>query len=192
MLFSLLEASAVLCALAYMVLVAREHIACWAFAFVSTALFTYVFFEAALSFSMLLNIYYMVMAGYGFWQWRQPNNQDEATSIHTRNPTFHLMLIGVGLLVSAVLIAWTMEYSFNQAMLIGVLDIVVSVFSIMATVMVAHKVYENWFYWMAINAAAVVLYSLSGLYMSAGLFVVYFVFSLYGWREWRGLIIHRA
>ena len=192
MLFSLLEASAVMCALAYMVLVAREHIACWAFAFVSTALFTYVFFEAALSFSMLLNIYYMVMAGYGFWQWRQPNNQVATTSIHTRNPTFHLMLIGVGLLVSAVLIAWTMEYSFNQAMLIGVLDIVVSVFSIMATVMVAHKVYENWFYWMAINAAAVVLYSLSGLYMSAGLFVVYFVFSLYGWREWRALIIHRA
>jgi len=192
MLFSLLEASAVLCALAYMVLVAREHIACWVFAFVSTALFTYVFFEAALSFSMLLNIYYMVMAGYGFWQWRQPNNQVPATSIHTRNPTFHLMLIGVGLLVSAVLIAWTMEYAFNQAMLIGVLDIVVSVFSIMATVMVAHKVYENWFYWMAINAAAVVLYSLSGLYMSAGLFVVYFVFSLYGWREWRGLIVHRA
>jgi nicotinamide mononucleotide transporter len=57
---------------------------------------------------------------------------------------------------------------------------------------VAHKVYENWFYWMAINAAAVVLYSLSGLYMSAGLFVVYFVFSLYGWREWRALIAHRA
>jgi nicotinamide mononucleotide transporter len=192
MLFSLLEAGAVVCALAYMVLVAREHIACWAFAFLSTALFTYVFFEAALSFSMLLNIYYMVMAGYGFWQWRQPNNQVPATSIHTRNPTFHLMLIGVGLLVSAVLIAWTMEYAFNQAMLIGVLDIVVSVFSIMATVMVAHKVYENWFYWMAINAAAVVLYSLSGLYMSAGLFVVYFVFSLYGWREWRGLIVHRA
>ena len=192
MLFSLLEASAVLCALAYMVLVAREHIACWVFAFVSTALFTYVFFEAALSFSMLLNIYYMVMAGYGFWQWRQPNNQVPATSIHTRNPTCRLMLIGVGLLVSAVLIAWTMEYAFNQAMLIGVLDIVVSVFSIMATVMVAHKVYENWFYWMAINAAAVVLYSLSGLYMSAGLFVVYFVFSLYGWREWRELIAHRA
>ena len=192
MLFSLLEASAVMCALAYMVLVAREHIACWGFAFVSTALFTYVFFEAALSFSMLLNIYYMVMAGYGFWQWHQPNNQVAAISIHTRNPTFHLVLIGVGLLVSAVLIAWTMEYSFNQAMLIGVLDIVVSVFSIMATVMVAHKVYENWFYWMAINAAAVVLYSLSGLYMSAGLFVVYFVFSLYGWREWRELIAHRA
>ena len=217
MLFSLLEAGAVVCALAYMVLVAREHIACWAFAFLSTALFTYVFFEAALSFSMLLNIYYMVMAGYGFWQWRQPNNQatdsatkintatcaadtradgspqtKTATSIHTRNPTFHLMLISVGLLVSAVLIAWTMEYSFNHAMLVGVLDIVVSVFSIIATVMVAHKVYENWFYWMAINAAAVVLYSLSGLYMSAGLFVVYFVFSLYGWREWRGLIAHRA
>ena len=200
MLFNLLEVGAVLCALAYMILVAREHIACWAFAFVSTALFTIVFFEAALSFSMLLNLYYMVMAGYGYWQWRQPTDKvvNPSTSIHTRHPTFHLILISVGLLISAVLIAGTLDMvntvgdTFNQAMLIGILDIVVSVFSVMATVMVAHKVYENWFYWMAINASAVVLYSLSELYMSAGLFVIYFVFSLYGWREWRGLIAQRT
>ena len=188
MLFSLLEAGAVICALAYMVLVAREHIACWAFAFISTALFTYVFFEAALSFSMLLNIYYMVMAGYGYWQWRQPalHSSDTKTAIHTRSSTFHVRLIGVGLLVCAVLISLSVDTSMDKAMWVGVLDIMVSVFSVIATVMVAHKVYENWFYWMAINAAAVVLYSLSELYMSAGLFVIYFVFSIYGWREWRG------
>ena len=184
MLFSLLEVGAVLCALAYMVLVAREHIACWFFAFVSTALFTVVFFEAALSFSMALNMYYMVMAGYGYWQWHQGTGRSAQAplSVQPRPLSFHLWVIASGSIVSAALI-WS-----SSATWINALDIIMSVFSVLTTVMVAHKVYENWFYWMVINAMAVVIYSASGLTMSAALFVVYIVFAIYGWREWRGVL----
>jgi len=194
MLFSLLEVGAVLCALAYMVLVAREHIACWFFAFVSTALFTVVFFEAALSFSMALNIYYMVMAGYGYWQWQQgtTGGSEPALSVQPRPLRFHLWVIAAGSIISAVLIGFTSTDSANTDWLntnwINALDIVMSVFSVLTTVMVAHKVYENWFYWMVINALAVIIYSASGLTVSAGLFVVYILFAIYGWREWRGLV----
>lgn len=194
MLFSLLEVGAVLCALAYMVLVAREHIACWFFAFVSTALFTVVFFEAALSFSMALNIYYMVMAGYGYWQWQQGSTggSEPALSVQPRPLRFHLLVIAAGSIISAVLIGFTSADSANTDWLntnwINALDIVMSVFSVLTTVMVAHKVYENWFYWMVINALAVIIYSASGLTVSAGLFVVYILFAIYGWREWRGLV----
>jgi nicotinamide mononucleotide transporter len=194
MLFSLLEVGAVLCALAYMVLVAREHIACWFFAFVSTALFTVVFFEAALSFSMALNIYYMVMAGYGYWQWQQgtTGGSEPALSVQPRPLRFHLWVIAAGSIISAVLIGFTSADSANADWLntnwINALDIVMSVFSVLTTVMVAHKVYENWFYWMVINALAVIIYSASGLTVSAGLFVVYILFAIYGWREWRGIV----
>ena len=194
MLFSLLEVGAVLCALVYMVLVAREHIACWFFAFVSTALFTVVFFEAALSFSMALNIYYMVMAGYGYWQWQQgtTGGSEPALSVQPRPLRFHLWVIAAGSIISAVLIGFTSADSANTDWLntnwINALDIVMSVFSVLTTVMVAHKVYENWFYWMVINALAVTIYSASGLTVSAGLFVVYILFAIYGWREWRGLV----
>ena len=194
MLFSLLEVGAVLCALVYMVLVAREHIACWFFAFVSTALFTVVFFEAALSFSMALNIYYMVMAGYGYWQWQQgtTGGSEPALSVQPRPLRFHLWVIAAGSIISAVLIGFTSADSANTDWLntnwINALDIVMSVFSVLTTVMVAHKVYENWFYWMVINALAVIIYSASGLTVSAGLFVVYILFAIYGWREWRGLV----
>lgn len=194
MLFSLLEVGAVLCALVYMVLVAREHIACWFFAFVSTALFTVVFFEAALSFSMALNIYYMVMAGYGYWQWQQgtTGGSEPALSVQPRPLRFHLWVIAAGSIISAVLIGFTSADSANTDWLntnwINALDIVMSVFSVLTTVMVAHKVYENWFYWMVINALAVIIYSASGLTVSAGLFVMYILFAIYGWREWRGLV----
>jgi nicotinamide mononucleotide transporter len=188
MLFSLLEAGAVICALFYMVLVAREHIACWFFAFVSTALFTVVFFEAALSFSMALNVYYMVMAGYGYWQWRQGtnDNSEAALTIQPRPLQFHVLVIATGALISAILIGVT------SANWINALDIIMSVFSVLTTVMVAHKVYENWFYWMVINALAVIIYSASGLTVSAGLFALYILFAIYGWREWRGLVRQNA
>jgi nicotinamide mononucleotide transporter len=206
MLFSLLEVGAVLCALAYMVLVAREHIACWFFAFVSTALFTVVFFEAALSFSMALNIYYMIMAGYGYWQWQQGTviggavvdgrvSEEQTThptelTIHSRSLGFHLLVITGGLLMSGGFIFVSMNefpplLALTTEHWIQILDIVVSIFSVLATVMVAHKIYENWFYWMGINTLAIVLYTLSDLTMSAGLFAVYLVFAIYGWRQWR-------
>lgn len=189
MLFSLLEAGAVICALVYMVLVAREHIACWFFAFVSTALFTVVFFEAALSFSMALNIYYMLMAGYGYWQWQQGAAVSGA-AIHSRSLGFHLLVIIGGLLLSGGFIFVSINeipplLALTTEHWIRILDIVVSIFSVLATVMVAHKIYENWFYWMGINALAIVLYTLSDLTMSAGLFAVYLVFAIYGWRQWR-------
>jgi nicotinamide mononucleotide transporter len=194
MLFSLLEVGAVLCALAYMVLVAREHIACWFFAFVSTALFTVVFFEAALSFSMALNIYYMIMAGYGYWQWQQgtTGGSAPALSVQPRPLRFHVLVITAGSMISAALIGFTSADSANADWFtthwINALDIVMSVFSVLTTVMVAHKVYENWFYWMVINALAVIIYSASGLTVSAGLFAVYMLFAIYGWREWRCLV----
>ena len=64
------ELIAALCALAYLVLALRQNIWCWPFALVSTALYTWVFFDALLLMDSLLNIYYMVMAVYGFWRWR--------------------------------------------------------------------------------------------------------------------------
>lgn len=197
MLFSLLEAGGVICALVYMVLVAREHIACWFFAFVSTALFTIVFFEAALSFSMALNIYYMLMAGYGYWQWQQgtvigekQTMQQTELTIHSRSLGFHLLVITGGLLLSGGFIFVSINeipplLALTTEHWILILDIVVSIFSVLATVMVAHKIYENWFYWMGINTLAIVLYTLSDLTMSAGLFAVYLVFAIYGWRQWR-------
>jgi nicotinamide mononucleotide transporter len=105
---------------------------------------------------------------------------------------FHLWGIAAGSIISAVLIGFTSADSANTDWLntnwINALDIVMSVFSVLTTVMVAHKVYENWFYWMVINALAVIIYSASGLTVSAGLFVVYILFAIYGWREWRGLV----
>jgi len=54
-----------------------------------------------------------------------------------------------------------------------------------ATFMVARKILENWIYWFVIDAVSIWLYLLRELYFTAGLFAVYLVMIVIGYRSWR-------
>jgi nicotinamide mononucleotide transporter len=51
--------------------------------------------------------------------------------------------------------------------------------------MAARKVLENWIYWFAIDAVLVYLYFARELFWYAGLFVVYLVMIVVGFRAWQ-------
>ena len=71
---SLLELTAVIFAVAYLLLAVRQHIACWYAAFISTAIFLYIFWQVNLYMESGLQVYYLGMAVYGWWAWRQGNS----------------------------------------------------------------------------------------------------------------------
>ena len=81
---------AVVLAFAYLVLAARENIWCWACAFFSTALFIWLFHQGALISESLLNVFYLVMAVYGWHQWRQGGRGKTELKISTWTPARHL------------------------------------------------------------------------------------------------------
>ena len=192
------ELGAVAFALAYIYLVGRQNVWCWACGFISTALFTYVFWDVSLLFSMLLNAYYMVMAGYGYWQWtRGQGGQggDEpklehasALGIQQWSAPKQSIVICSSALIGAVLV-WLRLDAATSLSLALCLDAYVSVFSVVATYMVAHKIYHNWHYWIVINSAAVVLYYSYELYFSSLLFVIYVGFSVHGLFTWRKALV---
>ena len=64
------EAVGVLFSIAYLVLAIRENIWCWPAAFISSALAVIVLFEARLYSESGLNVFYAVIAVYGWYQWR--------------------------------------------------------------------------------------------------------------------------
>ena len=64
------ELLAVALAVAYLLLAVRQNRWCWAAAFASTAIFTVLFWNVQLLMQSALNVYYMVMAVYGWWHWR--------------------------------------------------------------------------------------------------------------------------
>lgn len=178
---SLAEWVAVVLAIAYVLLAARENAWCWLCAFVSTAIYTGLFWSVSLPFQSLLNAFYMIMAIYGYYQWQQGKGHSTALLIKRWPVIFHVTGI-----VSCIALAWLLSVvvasQFNSEHL--QLDAAINVLSMLTTFMVAHKVLENWIYWFFINAAAAYLYWQTGLVLSSVLFLGYVGFSAYGYLTW--------
>jgi len=64
-------------------------------------------------------------------------------------------------------------------------DSFITSLSIVATWMLARKIYEHWFLWIAVNSAASVIFLARGLYPAVILYLVYLAMSFAGLRVWR-------
>ena len=64
-------------------------------------------------------------------------------------------------------------------------DSFITSLSIIATWMLARKIYEHWFLWIAVNAVASILFLNRGLYPTVILYLIYLVMSFAGLREWK-------
>jgi nicotinamide mononucleotide transporter len=64
-------------------------------------------------------------------------------------------------------------------------DSFITSLSIIATWMLARKIYEHWFLWIAVNTASSVIFMTRGLYPTVILYLVYLVMSFVGLKEWK-------
>ena len=179
-----LEAIAVVLAVAYLLLAAREHIACWYCAFVSSALFTVIFRDVSLLMESLLNVFYVVMAVVGWYTWRYGGNTHAGVRIRTLKPWQHLAIV-LALLLAAGANGWFMQ-RYTTAVW-PYLDAFTTWASVLTTFLVVWKVLENWLYWLVIDSLSIFLYIDRELYLTALLFAAYVVIVIFGFIHWRRL-----
>lgn len=179
------ELAAVALGLAYLILAMRQSIWCWPCAFLSTALFAWVFFDVSLVMESVLNVYYMAMAAYGFWCWQRRGDVPvlPITTWPLRTHTFAIGGIALLTLVSGYLLTSHTQAAWPY------LDSFTTWGSVITTFMVARKIFENWLYWLVIDSVALFLYWDRELYGAALLMVVYLVLIVVGtitwYRQWQ-------
>ena len=177
-----LETLAVALGVAYLVLAMRENSLCWYCAFFSTALYVWIFGDVSLYMESALNVYYMGMAIYGWFQWQRGGVNHEGLEIVRWTAKQH------GLAISTiVLVALVSGYllSIGTDARLPYLDSLTTWGSILTTVMVARKVLENWLYWIVINTISIYLYLDRGLEQTALMFMLYLVLAILGYYAWR-------
>ncbi len=64
-------------------------------------------------------------------------------------------------------------------------DSFITTLSIIATWMLARKIYEHWYLWIVVNAASVLLFYTRGLYPTVVLYIIYCAMSFVGLNEWK-------
>jgi nicotinamide mononucleotide transporter len=168
--------------LAYLLLAVRRNLLCWLCAFLSTAIYLVLFARAALYMQSLLQIFYLVMAGYGFIDWRRGRSDSGEVLIRTWTVQQHVaavVLIVVASLVNGWLLAGTTDAAAPY------IDSFVTWGSVVTTWMVARRVIENWLYWIIVDGVAAWLYFSQGLLVTTILFVIYLGIVVRGYFAWR-------
>jgi len=195
------ELIAVLLGITYLLLAVRESLWCWYAAFVSTAIFLWLFWEVNLLMESALQLYYLAMAVYGWYQWRHGSRSGRAApaaaAASSSQPlpigTWHLRthLLAIAAVIAASAGSGYLLAQHTDAAL-PYLDSFTTWGSILTTWMVARKILENWLYWLVIDSASIYLYLERGLLLTAGLFAIYLVIVVFGYRRWLQQYRHQS
>ena len=179
---SIWEVVAVILGIAYLVLAMRQSILCWYAAFGSTAIFSWLFWDVSLVMESGLNVYYLIMAIYGWSVWRGNKEKSETNvAIKTWSLSRHALVIS-GVILMSLATGYGLEKNTSAAL--PYLDSFTTWGAVITTYMVAQKVLENWLYWLVIDTVAIYLFIDRELYLTALLMVVYVVLATIGWFMW--------
>jgi len=179
--FSVLELISVVLAIAYLLLAIRQNIWCWYCAAVSTACYVWIFIEARLYMESALHLFYLAMAIYGWYSWRQGARDNESRPVVIWSLSTHGKAVLCIILLS--LISGYLLQTFTDAVF-PYIDSLTTWSAVWATFLVARKVLENWWYWLLIDAASMVIYWTRDLHLTSVLFALYLLLIPFGLWSW--------
>ena len=165
------------------VLTIKERISCWPVAIVGILAYFVVFIRARLYADTALQPIYVVQNLYGWWYWARggERGQGQAPIVVLDWQSRFVWIAGTvvtSLIVGAGLARWT-----NAAAPYA--DAALSTTSLVANWLLARKVLENWWLWIALNVGYVILFWKKHLLLSAGLYAVLLALAAAGLIEWQ-------
>jgi nicotinamide mononucleotide transporter len=177
------ELLGVVSALVYLYFSILQKIWLWPWGIVTSALFVWIFFDSKFYADMGLNIYYVLISLYGWYHWMNGKAKTKREL-----PVSRLMRVqGIRLLVFSLLLsvlsAFVLIRFTDSPVPYG--DAFTTAFSITATWMLARKILEHWLVWVVVDLVSAGLYLYKELWLTAGLFVLYALLAITGYREWQ-------
>ncbi len=178
---NLIELLAVVLSILYVIFASQLNIFSWFFAFGSSLIYSYIFINSKLYFDAVLNFYYVIMAVYGFLNWRNvsPQNPDYVTRL---KPSTILMNVIWGLYVTAFLGQFARKFTDAD---FAFSDAFTTVFAFIATYYLARKKLQAWIYFIVVDAFSVFIYFKKDLLLTAGLFVFFTIYAYIGYINWK-------
>lgn len=183
----IIEIAGLVIGLAYLYFEYHANRLVWLMSVIMPMISVWIYFRAGLYADFAINIYYFIIAVYGYLIWTFGLNRKKKAPLPiTRMPSrFYLSAI-VALAVIFALLAWILVAYTNST--VPYYDAFTTALSIVAMWMLARKYVEQWLAWFVVDAVCVGLYVYKGIYFYSVLYTVYTVIALLGYRKWLRLM----
>jgi nicotinamide mononucleotide transporter len=182
-----LEITAVVLALAMVFCNIREIHWGWPLAIASSLLYVVIFGEAKLYGDASLQVFFAVVALWGWVQWLRGHRAD-GSALHVARLTPR----GLAIAISAAALLWPATGYFLKTYTdtdVPWWDAFPTALSVVGQFLLGRKFIENWAVWVLVNVVSVGLFAYKGLWLTVGLYAVFVALSFVGWREWHRRLV---
>lgn len=180
-----LEIVAFALAVAMVVLNIRVNPLAWPLAIASSLLYFALFFDSRLYGEAGLQIFFALVAGWGWWQWLRGTLPDgSALRVRSLSPR------GLAFVIALTLAAWPLLGLFLDRFTdtdVPYWDAFPTAGSVAGQWLLARKYVENWPAWIVVNVVSVGLFAWKGLWLTVLLYALFTAMAVAGWRAWQAL-----
>lgn len=172
----------------------RQKNMMWIICIVASSVCAVVFYRESLYASMCLNIYYVGTAVWGIFAWmrdaRRLKDESDSFAEGSEKDKIHLRPLSLKVviysLVAFVVLSVGLMFLLNE---IGdessVLDAMVFVLSIIATIWLVKTYLQQWLVWIAADILSTVMCFSQEMYWMALLYTFYSLSAIYGFWHWK-------
>jgi len=180
--FTGLELAAFVLAVAMVACNIRVNPLGWPLAIVSSLLYFALFWNSRLYGDAGLQVFFVVIAGWGWWQWLRGTLPDGSALPVRLLPTRLRWRLLAALALAWPATGWFLAHYTDTD--VPWWDAFPTAASVIGQWLLGRKYVENWLVWIVVNVVSVGLFAYKGLWLTVILYVVFIVMSVIGWRAW--------
>ncbi|MCM1309931.1 MAG: nicotinamide riboside transporter PnuC [Bacteroides sp.] len=188
--FNWIELLGVIIGLLYLYWEFKANAKMWIAGLVMPLISMWIYFSRGIYADFAINIYYFVIAIYGYWNWTRRSSSTARGGQKTL-PITHIPLNVGGLCFFAVLILWGIIawvlINFTDST-IPYVDAFTTALSIVGLWMGSQKYCEQWLAWLIVDVVTVPMQFYKGLIFYPLLYSFYVVMAILGYRNWLKLM----
>jgi nicotinamide mononucleotide transporter len=148
----------------------------------------WIYFSKGLYADFGINIYYLVIAVYGYICWTRGTSNKKKESRKISHTPFGIVAVCTAATLVLWYGIWLILTNFTNST-VPVTDAFTTALSIVALWMMARKYAEQWLAWLVVDLISSGLYFYKGIPFYGVLYAIYTVIAWFGYRKWLRLMV---
>ena len=155
----------------------------WPLAIASSLMYCALFWRSRLYGDAWLQIFFVVVAGWGWRQWlRGTASHGQALRVARLGRTGQMRMLAACALLWPATGVFLLKFTDTD---VPWWDGFTTALSIVGQFLLGRKYIENWPVWIVVNVVSVALFAYKGLWLTVILYGIFIALSVAGWRAWR-------
>lgn len=155
----------------------------WPLSIASSLLYFFVFKDSLLYGEAGLQLVFVALALWGWWQWLRQGDEVHPALVIQRLSMRGWYFVGLAAVLSWPTLAVVLQRFTDSD--VAWWDALPTALSLIGQALLGRKYIENWLIWLVVNLISVALFAYKGLWLTVFLYILFTLMSVWGWRAWQ-------